>query len=481
MQHKHYFLAYLLPLLLSLSLASCLTYYQRNLQFYQSFETGKFQAAKQTLLNDKKGAKRNTRLLHFLNLGIVHSMLGEYQVSNQYFEKAYTLGEDYRTNYLKEALSFLSNPSVTEYKGEDWELLLLHYYKALNYMKMQDPDKALVECRRMDIKLRAFGNRYNSPNKYQKDAFINLLMGIIYDAKQDYNNAFIAYRNALNIYEEDYQRLFDMSPPEQLKDDLMRCAYLMNFEEELRYYEKKFGREYVPNPKGNGNLVFLWHNGLGPIKSQWSIDFQINTFERDERAVFVNDRMDLNFEFPLEYYEDENEERHHRLEGLSRFRVAFPRYIERETYFSGASLDWQGRQYPLEISENLAKIARKTLQQRMIKEFSEGLMRFALKKAQEIALRKNDKPGLASLLSIVNAASEQADTRGWQSVPNSIYYVRLNLPPGKQALKFLPEKKTGGHLQYDFNFDIPKNGTVFHTFHSLEVDPKFHRSFAEQR
>jgi hypothetical protein len=27
--------------------------------------------------------------------------------------------------------------------------------------------------------------------------------------------------------------------------------------------------------------------------------------------------------------------------------------------------------------------------------------------------------------------------------------------------------------EFEFTFDIPRNGTVFHTFHSLEIDPNF--------
>ncbi len=38
--------------------------------------------------------------------------------------------------------------------------------------------------------------------RYQHDAFANNLIGLIYDASGDYNNAFIAYRNAYDIYEE---------------------------------------------------------------------------------------------------------------------------------------------------------------------------------------------------------------------------------------------------------------------------------------
>ncbi len=78
----------------------------------------------------------------------------------------------------------------------------LNYYKALNYINLGRYDEALVECRRINIKLNQLNDKYkDKKNKYSGDAFAHLLMGIIYDASKDYNNAFIAYRNALEVYE----------------------------------------------------------------------------------------------------------------------------------------------------------------------------------------------------------------------------------------------------------------------------------------
>ena len=71
----------------------------------------------------------------------------------------------------------------------------------------------MVECRRMDIQLQVLSSRYRSERKFQRDAFIHTLMGLVYDATHDYNNAFIAYRNAYNIYREDYASLYGVDAP----------------------------------------------------------------------------------------------------------------------------------------------------------------------------------------------------------------------------------------------------------------------------
>ena len=257
---------------------------------------GNIKAADKILANDKKSASGKARFLYFTNRGVANSFLGEYELSNDFLEKAYIFVEDYQRNYLNEAVSFLSNPNFVVYPGEDHEKLLIHYYKALNFLKMNDRESALVECRRMDIKLQQLSDKYKSDKKHKRDAFLHTLMGIIYDADHDYNNAFIAYRNALNIYREDYNELFGMRPPRQLKKDLLRTAYLTGFYDEVAYYEKEFNMKYLPHKQKTGDLVFFWNNGMGPIKSERGITFTIVKGE----AGFVHFRNDEHgFSFPF--------------------------------------------------------------------------------------------------------------------------------------------------------------------------------------
>ena len=90
-------------------------------------------------------------------------MMGRYEESNEYFEKGFLFGEDYRKNYLYEVASYLTNPMVTTYKGEDHEHLMLLYYKALNFLKLGKTEEALVECRRLNIRPPVSATRALSP------------------------------------------------------------------------------------------------------------------------------------------------------------------------------------------------------------------------------------------------------------------------------------------------------------------------------
>ena len=231
-------------------IAGCATYYQKSLIFQEHFVKGEIEDANKTLDKNKKAAKDKNRLLYFFQKGVVLQMLGQYAESNQYFEEAYIFTEDYRKNYTMEAVSLLTNPTIKPYTGEDHELVLMHYFKALNYLRMNQFDEALVECRRINNKLNLLNDRYEKKkNRYKRDAFAMNLMGITYEASGDINNAFIAYRNAYEAYEEDYKVYFNTDVPIQLKKDLLRTAYLNGFTEELEKFEQKFSMKYEHSEK----------------------------------------------------------------------------------------------------------------------------------------------------------------------------------------------------------------------------------------
>ncbi|MBS1490366.1 MAG: hypothetical protein JSS93_07550 [Bacteroidetes bacterium] len=445
-----------------LAVSSCATYYQSNLFFNQEFERGNLDEAYKTIQKESSQSRSRRVLLYYFNCGLVLSMMGRYEESNTYFEKAYLYGEDYRINYLNEAASYLTNPMVTSYRGEDHEHLLVLYYKAMNYLKMHNTDDALVECRRLNTRLQQLSDRYQSKEKYERDAFVNLLMGIIYEADKDYNNAFIAYRNALTIYQNDYARLFGVTVPTQLRTDILRTAWLSGLTSEFENFKTDFQMtDYVYRPTDGGELVFFWHNGLAPIKVEWGIDFIVS--RQGGWIYFTNEQLGYSFPFQVN-----DETQRNALAGLQIIRIAFPKYMERKTYFSGASVNVNNSTYPLQLAEDVNKIAFKCLQERMGIEFSKALLRVAIKKAEENQIRKENET-LGAIVGLLNAVTEKADTRNWQTLPHSISYCRIPLPEGNTNLHFVAQTPGGRQVDHPITLIILKGQTTFHTFTSLET------------
>jgi len=453
-------------LLFILLLSGCATYYQKNEKFQEYIQSGQIEKAENYLSKNEKDKKGKNKLLYNLNNGWVNWMLQNNTASNQAFEEADVMIEDYRKNYALEALALITNPSVTPYKPEDFEKVFVNYFKALNYIALGQYNEALVECRRINIILNELNDKYKDhKNRYQRDAFAHLVMGLVYEANQQWNDAFIAYRNALEIYQQEYKTEFNVEVPGQLKYDLIKSAYMTGFSDEGRKYEQEFGIKYQKDNPSGGELIFFWHNGFGPVKSEWSINF--TTVDNGGGwLTFVND--EYGFSFPY-YIGNESKENQSAFSQLSFLRVAFPKYLERKPVFTHGEIIAGEKVIPLEQAENVNAIAFKTLQDRMLREFANSLLRLAAKKALEITTRKENE-NIGAAVGIINALTEKADTRNWQTLPYEICYTRVPLQQGINNIQL----KTSNNREarnYDFQFEGVKGNLIFFTFQSVETYP----------
>ncbi len=472
MKTKFSVLVLIIPLIV---LFGCATYYQKTQRFQSYIMEGEIEKAQQWLIKNDKDSKGKNELLYHMYRGWVSWMLGDYQNSNVDLETADFLIEDYKKQFGYEAFSLISNPGVKPYQAEDFEKVMVNYFKALNYIKLRNYEDAIVEARRITIKLQQQNSKYKEhKNRYSDDAFAHLIIGMLYEADQDYNNAFIAYRNALKAYDSIYVDNFGISAPLQLKKDILRTAYLTGFYDEVSYYEGIFGFKYEPDLVDGGDLVFIWQNGFGPVKSEWSINFTMIPGDAGF-ITYTNEEYGLTFPF---YIGDRSAGEQAQLRDLSILRIAFPKYVERIPLFNKATLSMGGESSRLELVENINNIAFKTLQDRMLREFGNALLRVATKRAIELGVReatkkysKEDKLDAGDIapaaITILNAITEKADTRNWQTLPHSIFYTRLHLPAGSQTIRLTTSG--GQHSDnYDISVDIMNNKTTFYVFQSLE-------------
>lgn len=459
-----------------LIIAGCATYYQKTQRFQEYIISGNMDKASQWLEKNDKDKKGKNALLYHMYSGWVSWMLGDVEKSNQDLEAADLMIEDYHKKAGYEALALISNPGVRPYQAEDFEKVMVNYFKALNYIQVGNYEDAIVEARRISIQLQKLNSKYKDrKNRYSDDAFAHVIIGMLYEANADYNNAFIAYRNALEAYNNIYKDNFGVEAPIQLKRDILRSAYLTGFHDEVEHYEKEFDMKYDHDEREGGDLVFIWQNGFGPVKSEWSINFTV--VDGDAGFVtFVNDEYGLSFPF---YIGDRSPGEQAQLRDLSIIRVAFPKYLERVPMNNQAYVSINGEKYGLEICENLNNIAFKTLEDRMLREMGNALLRLAVKRGMEIAAREatksESKEGKLDLgdiapaaITIMNAVTEKADTRNWQTLPHSIYYTRIRLPEGQHniSLKTMGKQNSDTH---DLNCDIRKNRSTFIVFQSLET------------
>ena len=452
---------WMIHVFLAAVLSGCATYYAKNIQLHQAIETGRFESADKILAKDTKSPKNRNRLLYYLNRGYVSWMLNEHKHSVDYLNIAENVIDDQSIHLGAEALALVSNPMVKPYRAEDFEVVMVNCFKAINYMQLDKPEDAMVECRRINLKLNSLNDKYKDhKNRYQRDAFAHVMMGLLYDARGDYNNAFIAYRNAIEIYETDYSLNFNIQPPRQLKQDLLRTAYIMGFSEELDFYERKFSMKHTPAKKSEAEMIFFWMNGFGPIKDEWSINFTILRGEGG-LVTFVNEGE--GFSFPFFFGSSSEKES---LSNLKIVRVAFPKYVERKPISESAVIIAGKTSYQLEAVENINAIAFKTLNDRFMREMASSLLRVATKQALEEMSRKENK-NVGTILSIFNAVTEKADTRNWQCLPHGISYARIPLSSGNNQLVLNVKMIDGKTVTSDVSIRAQQGKTYFHAFHTL--------------
>lgn len=426
-----------------LFLFGCSSYNDMIASYYKQISAGNYAEAVKELDKNKLLQKPRNKLLFLMEKGKASHLAGDYENSNRYFNEADQLLEDGIGGAMDAVVGTLVNPMTQRYKGEDFEKFMIHYYKALNYLYLNKTEDAIVEARRISLQSQEQGDKFNDKDsRYSKDAFSLMLQGLIYESDRDVNNAFIAYRNAAEVYlKSENQTYYGTKMPDELKRDVLRMAYLNGFTAELDRFEGLFGMKYQPKaaPEG-GELVFFWENGLAPIKQQEEFFFSLVKGSSGD-LFFTN--LGGSIIIPFNYgYSDGN----FKLNGVESLRATYPKYVARAPYYNSATLSNGVQSVSFEKAEDINELAFKTLDQRFLKEMSKVLTRLAVKKSAEYVLKQSSKgsgkdgkdnsllEGLGFGMQLYSLLSEKADTRNWQSLPANINYTRIPLQKGKNTI-----------------------------------------------
>lgn len=371
------------------------------------------EAAELVRKNRSTYGERNAVLWN-LDQGALLHYAGRYEESNQAFTRAERRIEElYQESISGHAAAFLTNDNSLPYPGEDFESVLIHLYKAINYAQLGQPESALVEARRVNEKLEYLNDQYDPDerNEYREDAFARLLAGVFYEiggTRQDLNDAFISYRNSLRLYEQDFQPLYGNPVPLPLRSNLLATSVLLGASEHANWRNRFAEQAWLSleQRRDLGRLYFIHFVGLSPEKQEVRIDLSLPSGDV--------------------------------------FSMAAPAYRERHYRVHGARIHRNGEPaLRLEVAHPTGAIALKNLDNRMGRITAKALARGTTKTALQRSLRKRaDRKGasggdfLAYLVAVVfTVASEQADLRAWQTLPDQILFGQLFVPPGRHRLQ----------------------------------------------
>lgn len=389
--------------------------------------------------------------LYRVEKGLLLHYAGDWQASNNQFARAERLIDKNSTRSVsREIASLLTNDAIRAYSGEEFERVLIHYYRALNYLRLGALEEALVEGRKANLRLADFAQASEVKLSYKNDAFLQYLTGHLFEAADEVNDAYISYRDAAKGYAA-YEKEFGFTPPAPLATDLQRTTRHLDFLQEWQDLQARWGLDAyaskVPAPTVGTVTVFA-ESGFVGRKGQQELSLPIMENENAAHVWVVSDRMVSRYHNPHLY---------HRGKVKYWLRVALPVFEPGRSSVTGVRLrigDQVSRGW---LVEDLDAIAAKSLQQ---KEDSILLRTAARAIAKWVATEKaeDENEFLGILVNLFGAGTEAADTRSWVSLPQTIWMARAAIPPGTTSVVLEFINTEGSVIDQHAFTDLETNG-----------------------
>lgn len=365
-------------------------------------------------------AEKDRVLLH-LDKGMIFHYQGEYEKSNEEFDKAeWAIEELFTKSISKGAASFLLNDNALDYSGEVYEDLYINIFKALNYLHLDNFDAAYVEIKRVNDKLNLLDTKYedylaslkSSESKhaeidakdldYYNNVLANYLSALIFKAEGEYDNSRISLEKLFEAWNT-YPNVYDYEKPEFLSDSTLAAT--------------------------NKVLNIIAFTGRSPYKE--AVGARITTFDD---FVTVSD--------PTNYWTDAIP-----FPGVEygwNFKFEFPELFEEGTEVYDIEVYIDSIYYGnLELLENMANVARKTFETEKSIVFFKTITRAVLKGIGASSLGReltDNKDDLLSniIVAITNAAvdaTEHADLRSWRTMPSYCFATQIALSKGSYRIE----------------------------------------------
>ncbi|MBN2282551.1 MAG: hypothetical protein JXO48_01535 [Deltaproteobacteria bacterium] len=391
---------------------SCAASSQYHIQANQYIQQGDYSQALEVIEQSRDDFGERDRVIYCLEKGIIEHYAGRYDESNRYLAQAEELMEKlYTQSVSQHAASFLINDNVISYQGEDFENAMTNVFMALNYSFLGRFEDALVEARKVDSKLHVINSRYGEKEKnvYRDDAFIRFIMGVLYEAGGEVNDAYISFKKAAAIYQTDYRYNYGLSVPPVVVSNLLSAAEGLHLQEEAKTIRSNYGEALsgqTGSKAGDADVYVLHYNGRGP--------------EKTERRWMIP--MPDGYIMPIAY---------------PAFEMQF--YSIRDSNVSLRDING-GRTYECATwrAEDIEKIAIENLENRLGRIKAKAIARatakyLLVKEASKAAKKESGTRGEQLVKTIGNIGvlvTERADIRHWKLLPAEIRIGHVQVPPG---------------------------------------------------
>jgi hypothetical protein len=404
----------------------------------------------------KDAAAPGDDLLRLLFAGALGHYAGRYDQSSDLLDVASAVTEDRVTRSIShEALSFITNDRVLPYTPSQTEQLMLHYYAALDYVDLGEPDEAAVEARRISSLLDRWDGDGPPESNSREHRFFRYFAGLLFQAAGEANDAAVAFRHApgfadtldtptpdsgdvLVLVERGFvahrveqsvmialpggqlDRLTGGSLPQQMAQAGLLATYVLAIANNAgyrTYYHdngylhpvhfdpwgsdcRRAGARCIDRDDGNGYLLRVaWPVYLSEPRAQTPVGIQLP----DGNSVAARPALDV----------------------------------------TGSELRDFSRERASILTRTVVRAATKLV---------------LTKAVEKKVAKKNETAGriLGILTNVGTLVTERADTRTWNILPGEVLFARVRLAAGRQPLAIEGE----GALQQVGTVDVPAGGSV---------------------
>ncbi len=209
-------------------------------------------------LAKKKG---KDQLLYMMECGYIYHAAGDFPGSNKILLPASDLAKVVPVSISKQAASLFTNETVTNYRGEDFEKVLVHMYLGINFLMMNYHDEARVEFKAVNNELAKIKSE-NGEARYKQNIMAKYLTAVAYEISGEIDND----PEDLEFAYIEYQQILKLKPDyEPVKRDLVRLAAKLDYQDDYSQWLKQFSLKDNYDPE-SGEVILIYQSGRCAIK-----------------------------------------------------------------------------------------------------------------------------------------------------------------------------------------------------------------------
>ncbi len=376
---------------------------------------------------------------------------GDYARSAEAVERAVRLAEDrYTKSVTRALLSVLGGDRVLPYDPPAPERILLHYYGALDYLRMGEPDEAAVEARRLSRRLEIVEEEDPSEVNEGMRASLWHFAGAVFEAAGQANDAGVAYRRAVAVGGPGAGRSAATAAREASSSPY--------FPTPLGAVDPSVGRADGSGTGGlraTGEVLVVVERGFVAHRVERDLTLFLLPRELEELRELEDWDPDEEDEADLDVvrriagraFHGGGRARRWRLAGRGSdadpilFRIAWPEFHDARTVTGTATVDAGSARSGAFLQADLSDAVRAAYRDRRVLDLAKALLRAAVREEladaieDEVSEEDETLGELAGWAARVGGALiERADTRSWHLLPARLELFRLELPAGRHSL-----------------------------------------------